>query len=92
MDNKSHKEKKQNHGFREPGTVHFGAKQIGGLFTPFIKITNHAGKTITLTADCGVETEKESKAFCEFLFDVLSNPRNPEFYGEKGREIDDTDA
>lgn len=56
------------------GHVYFGCEQMNGLFTPFIQITMHSGKVITLTADCGVETIEDGKSLCEFLFSVLANP------------------
>lgn len=57
------------------GEVLFGCDLINGLYTPFIQITTSFGKTIKLTADCGVEKLEDGKRFCEFLFGALSRPR-----------------
>jgi len=69
------------------GTVMFGAEQINGLFTPFIEINTSFGKTIRLTADCGMEKQDDAKQFCMFLFRIMSNPQdvmvNPEYDPEK---------
>lgn len=90
MDNKSHR--KPQIGYQKPGTVHFGAENIGGLYTPFIRIVNRQGITLTLTADGGVPTQAEAADLCQFLFDVLSNPKDPEFYGQQGKKINDDDT
>jgi hypothetical protein len=63
-----------------PGTVFFGCEQVNDLYTPFIQVTTHAGKTIRLMADCGVDNLADGKRFCEFLFGILSQPKDVVFH------------